>query len=73
MIFDPIYMVVIGIGMLLSMWASARVKGTFAKFSKVRSGSGLTGAELAPSRKNRVSHRGKAMRKLLRAMMLSQG
>jgi XTP/dITP diphosphohydrolase len=36
-------------------------------------GSGLTGAELAPSRKNRVSHRGKAMRKLLRAMMLSQG
>ena len=31
--------------------------------------SGQTGAELAPSRKNRVSHRGKAMRKLLRAMM----
>lgn len=29
---------------------------------------GLTGAELARSRKNRVSHRGKAMRKLLRAM-----
>ena len=36
-------------------------------------GSGLTGAELAPSRKNRISHRGKAMRKLLRAMTLSQG
>ena len=35
--------------------------------------SGQTGAELAPSRKNRVSHRGKAMRKLLRAMSLSQG
>lgn len=32
-------------------------------------GSGLTGAELARSRKNRVSHRGKAMRKLLRAMV----
>ena len=30
--------------------------------------SGQTGAELAPSRKNRVSHRGKAMRKLIRAM-----
>ena len=33
--------------------------------------SGLTGGELAPSRKNRISHRGKAMRKLLRA--LAQG
>jgi XTP/dITP diphosphohydrolase len=31
--------------------------------------SGLTGAELSASRKNRVSHRGKAMRKLLRGMM----
>ena len=40
-------MVVLGIGMLLSMWASARVKGTFAKYSKVRSGSGLTGAQVA--------------------------
>lgn len=29
---------------------------------------GLTGAELAPSIKNRHSHRGKAMRKLLRAL-----
>ena len=47
MIFDPIYLVVIGIGMLLSMWPSARVKGTCAKFSKVRSGSGLTGAQVA--------------------------
>ena len=32
---------------------------------------GLTGAELPASRKNRVSHRGKAMRKLLRGMMQS--
>ena len=31
----------------------------------------LTGAELPASRKNRVSHRGKAMRKLLRGMMQS--
>jgi len=30
--------------------------------------SGLTGAELASSRKNRVSHRGKAMRKLMRVL-----
>ena len=33
--------------------------------------SGLTGAELSASRKNRVSHRGKAMRKLLRDMIQS--
>jgi XTP/dITP diphosphohydrolase len=33
--------------------------------------SGLTGAELSASRKNRLSHRGKAMRKLLRDMMQS--
>ena len=30
--------------------------------------SGRTGAELAPAQKNRVSHRGKAMRKLIRAL-----
>ena len=34
--------------------------------------SGLTGAELAVSRKNLISHRGKAMRKLLRAMAQSR-
>ncbi len=45
--FDPLYLVIIGVGMVLSLWASARVKGTFAKFSKVRSGSGLTGAQVA--------------------------
>jgi len=33
--------------------------------------SGLTGGELAPSRKNRISHRGKAMRKLLSALKQS--
>ena len=33
---------------------------------------GLSGAELAPSMKNRLSHRGKAMRKLLRALTQPQ-
>ncbi len=33
--------------------------------------SGLSGAEMPPWRKNRVSHRGKAMRKLLRALRQS--
>lgn len=44
--FDPTYILVL-IGLLLSLGASALVKSTFAKYSKVRSMSGLTGAEAA--------------------------
>lgn len=44
--FDPTYMLVL-IGLLLSLGASALVKSTFAKYSKARSMSGLTGAEAA--------------------------
>lgn len=44
--FDPTYMLVL-IGLLLSLGASALVKSAFAKYSKVRSMSGLTGAEAA--------------------------
>lgn len=44
--FDPTWIFVI-IGALLSMAASAKVKTTFSKYSKVRSMSGMTGAEAA--------------------------
>lgn len=44
--FDPTYLLII-IGMVISLWASARVKTTYSKYSKVRSMSGLTGAEAA--------------------------
>ncbi len=44
--FDPTYFLVI-IGALLSLAASARVKTTFAKYSRVRSLSGMTGAQAA--------------------------
>lgn len=44
--FDPTYFLVI-IGALLSLAASARVKSTFAKYSRVRSLSGMTGAQAA--------------------------
>jgi len=47
MLFDPMYFLFIGPGLLLSLWASFRVKRTFKKYSKVRSGRGLTGAEAA--------------------------
>ena len=43
--FDPTYILLI-IGMILSLAASARVK-SFAIYSRVRSASGLTGAEAA--------------------------
>lgn len=44
--YDPTYFLVI-IGVILSLWASARVKSTFAKYSNVRSMSGYTGAQAA--------------------------
>ena len=45
--FDPLYLIVIGAGMLLSLWASAMTKGAFAKYSKIRTRSSLTGADVA--------------------------
>lgn len=44
--FDPTYILVI-IGVILSLAASARVKTTYAKYSRVRSLSGMTGAAAA--------------------------
>lgn len=44
--FDPTILLVL-IGAALSMWASARVQSTFQKYSKVRSMTGMTGAEAA--------------------------
>jgi len=47
MFFDPVYWVVIGVGMALSLWAQARVKGTFAKYSRMSTRSRATGADVA--------------------------
>jgi hypothetical protein len=47
MFFDPIYLLFIAPGLLLSLWASFRVKSAFNKYSKVRTARGLTGAEAA--------------------------
>lgn len=44
--FDPTYILVL-IGVVLSLLASSQVKGTFARYSNVRSYSGLTGREAA--------------------------
>jgi Zn-dependent membrane protease YugP len=47
MFFDPIYLLVIGVGMALSLFAQARVKGTFAKYSRIATRSRMTGAQVA--------------------------
>lgn len=46
LMWDPTYILII-IGVILSLLASAKVKSTFAKYNRVRSASGLTGAEAA--------------------------
>lgn len=45
--FDPLYLLFLAPGMLLSLWASARVKSTFQRYSRVASRRGYTGAEAA--------------------------
>lgn len=52
MYFDPTYILII-IGVLLSLAASAKVKSTFGRYSGVRSLSGMTGAQAA----ERILHR----------------
>ncbi len=48
MFFDPMYLLMVMLpGMALSMWASYRTKTAFNKYSKVRTSSGLTGAQAA--------------------------
>lgn len=44
--YDPTYFLVL-IGVVLSLLASAKVKGTFNKYSRVRNSRGLTGAQAA--------------------------
>src|SRR5262245_31663205 len=45
--FDPIYFVFILPGLALSLWASFKTRSAFNKYSKVRSATGLTGAQAA--------------------------
>lgn len=44
--YDPYYILIL-IGVLISLIASARVQGTFRKYDRVRSRTGMTGAEAA--------------------------
>jgi hypothetical protein len=47
MIFDPLYLIMIAPLFLLTLWAGARVKSTFAKYHRVPLRSGVSGGEAA--------------------------
>jgi Zn-dependent membrane protease YugP len=47
MFFDPLYWLIIGVGMVLSIWASMKTKGTFHKYSQFTTHSRMTGAQVA--------------------------
>ncbi|MGH2561376.1 MAG: zinc metallopeptidase [Thermomicrobiales bacterium] len=45
--FDPMFLIFMIPGLLISLWAQSKVKGAYAQFSKVRNQSNLTGAQAA--------------------------
>jgi Zn-dependent membrane protease YugP len=47
MFFDPLYLMLLAPALILSVWAQAKVKRSYAKFAKVPSSTGLSGAEIA--------------------------
>jgi Zn-dependent membrane protease YugP len=47
MMFDPVYFLFVGPAMLLSLWAGMRVKRTFARYSRMPTSGGRTGAQAA--------------------------
>ena len=47
MIFDPMYIAFMAPALALSLWASWKTKSAFNKYSKVRTASGMTGAQAA--------------------------
>lgn len=47
MFFDPLYFVFMLPGLAFMLWAQSKVKGNYARFSKVRNSSGVTGAQAA--------------------------
>ncbi len=47
MFFDPTYFLFMLPGLAFMLWAQSKVKGNYAKFSKVRNQAGVTGAQAA--------------------------
>lgn len=47
MIFDPIYLLLVGPAILFTVWAQYKVKSAYGRYSRIAAASGLTGAQLA--------------------------
>jgi hypothetical protein len=45
--FDPVYLIIVAPGIVLSIWASMKVRSAFARWSKVASPNGMSGAQVA--------------------------
>jgi Zn-dependent membrane protease YugP len=45
--FDPLFLLFAIPPLILGLWAQARVRSTFGKYSKIRTGTGVTGAQAA--------------------------
>lgn len=46
-LFDPLYLLLTGLGLVITLFAQFRVKSTFARFDRVPVRTGMTGAEAA--------------------------
>jgi hypothetical protein len=46
-VFDPLWLIIVGPGMLLAFWAQARTKAAYHRYSRVSARSRLTGAQVA--------------------------
>jgi Zn-dependent membrane protease YugP len=58
MFFDPLWLIIAGPGILISLWASFKVKSTFKKYSEMGIASGKTGAQVAEELLKRRNIRG---------------
>ena len=47
MYFDPMYFVFMIPGLILTLWAQSKVRGSYAKYSQVRNAVNMTGAQVA--------------------------
>lgn len=58
MFFDPIYLVFMVPGVIATLWAQNKVKGTYRRYSQVPSTMGMTGAQVAQTILNKMGVQG---------------
>jgi Zn-dependent membrane protease YugP len=57
MFFDPIYLLFMVPGILLTFWAQSKVKGTYRRYAQIPSKMGMTGAQVAELILNKMNVR----------------